>query len=79
MLKEVADISYGDYIRNFKLIIMIVGPFAFFGASCVACANTALLYIYPSLHEMIQNLGPIWQIIVTKLLLHDKNYNMWIY
>lgn len=51
-----------------------VVPFALLGTLSVACGNTALLFIYPPLHEMIQNTTPLWT-VVSSMVLVGSRYN----
>eukprot|EP00929_Paragymnodinium_shiwhaense_P027938 TRINITY_DN16287_c0_g1_i3.p1 TRINITY_DN16287_c0_g1~~TRINITY_DN16287_c0_g1_i3.p1 ORF type:complete len:338 (+),score=35.69 TRINITY_DN16287_c0_g1_i3:499-1512(+) len=53
-------------------------PFSIFGASSVAVANLALLFIYPSFHEMIQNTTPFWTLLVM-ITFGKTSYNRWSY
>eukprot|EP00392_Amoebophrya_sp_AT5.2_P007204 g7218.t1 len=39
-------------------------PFTIFGSLSIACGNAALVFLYPSFHEMIQNTTPFWTLIV---------------
>mmetsp|Transcript_22094 Transcript_22094/g.58482 ORF Transcript_22094/g.58482 Transcript_22094/m.58482 type:complete len:375 (-) Transcript_22094:14-1138(-) len=54
-------------------------PVAFCGAISIGCANTALMYIYPSLHEMIQGLTPLWVIFLGKIFTPQKRHNLQTY
>ncbi|CAD7955835.1 unnamed protein product [Amoebophrya sp. A25] len=53
-------------------------PFSIFGAASIGSGNLALLYLYPSFHEMIQNTTPFWTLIVMSLF-GGKVYNRWSY
>lgn len=53
-------------------------PFTLFHAASLACANFALTYMYPSYHEMIQCLTPLFT-LGTSMILDGKRYNSWAY
>lgn len=52
--------------------------FTLFHAASLACANFALTYMYPSYHEMIQCLTPLFTLI-TSMILDGRRYNSWAY
>ena len=53
-------------------------PFAIFGAASIGTGNLALVYLYPSFHEMIQNTTPFWTLLVMAIF-GGKVYNRWSY
>merc|ERR1712151_1012403 len=61
-------------VLSFKEQVQKVAPFGLLGASSIACGNTALVYLYPSLHEMLQNSTPAFTLIFSRLLV-GKAYN----
>ena len=55
-----------------------VAPFSLLGATSIACGNLALVFLYPSLHEMLQSAAPIWVVLIN-VLGASKSYNMTAY
>ncbi|CAD7957653.1 unnamed protein product [Amoebophrya sp. A120] len=53
-------------------------PFSVFGALSIGCGNLALLFLYPSFHEMIQNTTPFWTLVVM-VVVGNTRYNKWSY
>ncbi|CAK9036776.1 unnamed protein product [Durusdinium trenchii] len=53
-------------------------PFTILQAASIACSNLALTYLYPSYHEMVQSLTPLFTLTVS-VLLEGKRYNCWAY
>merc|ERR1712232_1036115 len=50
-------------VLTFTEQVKVVVPFSVLGASSIACGNAALLFLYPSFHEMLQNLTPLWTVV----------------
>eukprot|EP00392_Amoebophrya_sp_AT5.2_P002956 g2961.t1 len=46
--------------------ILLIGPLSFCGAASIATANSALLFLYPHLHETLQNLCPLFNVLLSK-------------
>lgn len=55
-----------------------VAPFAVCGAATIACSNTALVFLYPSTHEMIQATTPFFALL-TSVVFKVKSFNYWAY
>lgn len=53
--------SRARFVHIFKKVV----PFSVFNIISLACSNVALVYIYPSLHSMLQNLGPCWTVLLS--------------
>ncbi|CAD7949024.1 unnamed protein product [Amoebophrya sp. A25] len=51
-----------------------VAPFSLLGAASIACGNAALVFLYPSFHEMLQNTTPFWT-VVCSVIFAGKSYN----
>ena len=71
--------------RGIRRRIMVVFPWrglhfvtAESGALSIACGNLALVYLYPSFHEMIQNTTPFWTLVVMSTV-GRVDYNRWSY
>lgn len=54
--------------------VMLIAPFSIAGAASLGCANMALVYLYPSFHQMLQNTTPIWTVLCA-MALQGKRYN----
>lgn len=61
-------------ILSLKEQIYTVAPFSLMGAASIACGNMALVHLYPSFHEMLQNSTPIWTVLAA-VILQRKQYN----
>ncbi len=55
-----------------------VAPFCVMGALSIACGNVALLYLYPSLHQILQNTTPFWSVLCATSFM-SKRYNLVAY
>lgn len=62
-----------------SVYVWAIFPVSVWGALSIGCANTALMYIYPSLHEMIQGLTPLWVIFLGKIFTPQKRHNLQTY
>jgi len=65
-------------ILNFREQVSIVAPFSLLGAASIACGNMALVYLYPSFHEMLQNSTPFWT-VVCSIAFKGSSYNTYAY
>ncbi|CAD7935243.1 unnamed protein product [Amoebophrya sp. A25] len=59
---------------NFRESIFLVTPFSFLGAASIGCGNMALVHLYPSFHQMLQNTSPIWA-VVCAMTFASKRFN----
>lgn len=59
---------------DFKDQVLLVAPFSLMGASSIACGNMALVFLFPSFHEMLQNTTPFWT-VVCSLIFAGRRYN----
>jgi len=55
-------------ILSLREQVFVVAPFSLLGAASIACGNTALVFLYPSFHEMLQNCTPFWTMVLAILL-----------
>lgn len=58
--------------------LIYIVPFSLLGAASIACGNGALVFLYPSFHQMLQNTSPLWT-VACALLLCGKQYNSLAY
>lgn len=72
-----ASIASSSYMAMPERIRKIL-PFTVLQAASIAASNLALMQLYPSFHEMIQSLTPIFTLI-TSILFDGKRYNCWAY
>ena len=61
-------------ILSFKEQVFVVAPFSMLGAASIACGNMALVFLYPSFHEMLQNTTPFWTVVCSMLFV-GKRFN----
>jgi len=59
---------------SFREQVFTVAPFSAAGALSLGCSNAALVHLYPSFHQMLQNSGPIWTVL-TAMVLQQKRFN----
>ncbi|CAD7926464.1 unnamed protein product [Amoebophrya sp. A120] len=63
---------------TFREQVFVVAPFSILGAASIACGNAALVFLYPSFHEMLQNTTPFWT-VVCSMIFAGKRYNVAAY
>jgi len=61
-------------ILSLREQVFVVAPFSLLGAASIACANVALVFLYPSFHEMLQNCSPFWTMVLA-ILLQKKRFS----
>jgi len=61
-------------IITFREQVMVVAPFSVMGAASIACGNMALVFLYPSFHEMLQNTSAFWTLICS-IIFAGRRYN----
>ncbi|CAD7966544.1 unnamed protein product [Amoebophrya sp. A120] len=71
-------LTFGEKAYAYFRTSARVAPFCVLGALSIACGNVALLYLYPSLHQMLQNTTPIWSVLCAVSLM-SKRYNLVAY
>jgi len=59
---------------EFKDQVLLVAPFSLMGASSIACGNMALVFLFPSFHEMLQNTTPFWTVLCS-IIFAGRRYN----
>jgi len=65
-------------ILSFREQVFVVAPFSMLSASSIACGNTAIIFLYPSFHEMLQNCSPFWTMVLA-IILQKKRFSLAAY
>jgi len=65
-------------ILSLKEQVFVVAPFSLLGAASIACGNTALVFLYPSFHEMLQNCTPFWTMVLA-ILIQKRQFSVAAY
>jgi len=76
--KRNSIIIYNQVDLSFAEALEIIGPFCLFGAVSIAFGNMALVNIQPGFHEMLQNMTPVWNMVLAKMV-SQKTYNWQAY
>ncbi|CAD7938981.1 unnamed protein product [Amoebophrya sp. A120] len=56
--------------------LLLIGPLSFCGAASIASSNTALLFLFPHVHELLQQLCPVFNLLLQRT---SKNYHVFVY
>jgi len=61
-------------ILDLSTQVKVVAPFSLLGAASLGAANLALVNLYPSFHQMLQNTTPFWT-AVCAIVMQGKRFN----
>lgn len=70
--------SKEDRLMPWSERVAKVLPFTTANAASMGCANMALMFIYPSFHEMIQSTTPLFTLLAS-MSIDGKRYNNWAF